>query len=215
MKVLRLTAIVSLAVLFWDVSTVHAQYGGSFLAGQGTLAAAPGRSNLDVPQAAGNYKPAYSARLANQRNRTATYFEMRRMNASYRAETRRPPPTPEELSAFNQQRTPERLEGDQIDAASGKLIWPGILRGDQFAESRAKLERLFADRTIHAYDSGLGTPNYHAIVAAVDEMHAQLKATLFAWKPDEYIAGQKFLKSLAFEARFAPGAAAADLHGTG
>jgi len=28
-------------------------------------------------------------------------------------------------------------------------------------------------------------------------------------------AGQKFLKSLAFEARFAPGAAAADLHGTG
>ncbi len=179
---------------------------GSFLAGSAMLTYAAGQYNLNTSAAAKNYQQAYSQWIDNQKKRTETYFDMRRMNASYRAEmeAQHPHPTSDQIAAFNKSRDPDRLNIDQYDPATSVLNWPPTLREPEFAELRTKLENLFAERLGDPTQSGLGTRNYRAIERAVNEMNDVLHKKIGEIHPDEYIAAHKFLTSLGYEARFAP-----------
>jgi hypothetical protein len=175
---------------------------GSFLAGQGALAQGLGQFNLANSQAAINNQQAYSAYLDNRLKSVQVYFERRQLNASYRAEMRRPPATPEEIVAFNDLRTPARLAAEQLDARDGSLRWPAVLRGSEFDDLRIQLDGLFAERALHPYDAGLGTPNYRQIRRVADAIRGRLKSQLDQITPDEYLAGNKFLNSVGYEGRF-------------
>src|SRR5690348_12667087 len=59
---------------------------GSAMLGIGAATAAAGSYNLNTSMAARNYQDAYEHWILNQKLREQTYFDMRRMNASYRAE---------------------------------------------------------------------------------------------------------------------------------
>lgn len=124
------------------------------------------------------------------------------MNASFRAERRRPAPTHDEIVAFNQSRTPQRLSADQFDAQQGSLRWPTVLEVPEFAELRARLDKLFAERALHPYNAGQGSPNCQQIQHVTDEFRHRLQAMIHELTADEFIAGNKFLKSLTCEARF-------------
>ena len=49
--------------------------------------------------------------------------------------------------------------------------------------------------------SGLGTANHRQVTALVVQMNEALKREIRMLSPSEYVAAQKFLKSLKYEAR--------------
>ncbi len=179
---------------------------GSFLAGSAMLTRAAGQYNLYTSMGAKNYQQAYSQWIDNQKKREQTYFDMRRMNASYRAELKaqHPTPTSDQIAAFNKSRDPERLKDDQFNANTGNLTWPPALKEPEFAPEREKLEGLFAERADDPGNSGLGTRNCREVQRTLAELHDKLHAEIAQIAPDAYIAAIKFLKSVEYEARFAP-----------
>lgn len=176
---------------------------GSAMLGTAAATYAAGSFNLYTSMAASNYQDAYSKWILNQKLREQTYFDMRRMNASYRAEQEmmHPHATPQELEEFNHARLPQELSANELDAARGIIQWPGALNRKEFDDNRAKLEGLFSEAAADPVNSGLGTQNYRDIQAAVGELSDKLRSEIKQFSPDEYIPATKFLKSLAFSAR--------------
>ena len=176
---------------------------GSFLLGSAAYTSALGQFNMYSGQAAKSYQDAYQHYIENDKLRVQTYFDERRMNASYRAEQemQHPHATPDEIAAFNQARLPAHLSPNAFDPAHGVFEWPPLLTRSEFDENRAQLEGLFTQGAGDPHGSGLGTQNYrdiqHAVGAMSDKLHSEIKD----FSPDEYIAASKFLKSLAYEAR--------------
>jgi hypothetical protein len=98
---------------------------------------------------------------------------------------------------------PKRLNGSQLEPLTGRINWPDALKGDEFAIARRQLDRLFAGRTVHT--AGVGTALDSNVAAVTGEMREKLKAQINHMPANEYLAGKKFLDSLGYEARFAPG----------
>lgn len=157
-------------------------------------------------KAAINYQQAYTQYIQNRKLATQTYFDMRRMNASYRAEQEmlHPHATPDEIAAFNQARLPTPLSDHDFDPAQGVIAWPPLLQRSEFDDSRHKLEGLFTEWSSDPHGAGLGTQNCRDIQHAVGEMSDKLHSEIKQFQPDEYIAASKFLRSLAYSARSAP-----------
>lgn len=179
---------------------------GSALAGGALLTQASGEAALMGAMGARHFQYAYQHWIENQKLREQTYFDMRRMNASYRAENRGPVATPEQLASFSKSRLPDRLSEEQIDNERGQIKWPQVLLRDEFAAERAALEYLFAERATRPYNTGIGTQNYREVRRVTDDMHDMLRNLLGTITPDEFIAGNKFVNSVAYEARFEPDA---------
>ena len=188
----------------WGLMGAGSTAAGSAGLGAAAMTAAAGAAELADSMAMINYQQAYQHWLENQKVRESTYFDMRRMNASYRSESRAAPSTPEQLVAFSKSRLPERLSGEQLDAERGQIKWPQVLLRDEFAPQRAALEYLFAERATRPYSTGLGTQNYREVRRVTDDMHDMLRMLLDMVTPDEFIAGNKFINSVAYEARFEP-----------
>jgi hypothetical protein len=106
------------------------------------------------------------------------------------------------LTSVNRSRSPQRLSSEQIDVARGSLHWPAGLEAAEFDDARGRLDELFALRAARPYATGKESENCRQIQEAVDEFRGLLKAKIRELSADEFIAGDKFLKSLAFEARF-------------
>jgi hypothetical protein len=153
-------------------------------------------------QAATNYQNAYQHSIENRKLYAQTYFDMRRMNASYRAEMamQHPPATADEIAAFNQARLPKPLSPNDFDPEHGVFEWPGLLTRTEFDHDRAQLEGLFTQAAADPHGSGLGTQNYRDIQHAVGAMNDTLHSEIKDFSPKEYIAASKFLKSLAYQA---------------
>jgi hypothetical protein len=176
---------------------------GSSMLGMGAMTQAAGTYNLNTAAAGTYYQQAYQQWILNQKLREQTYFDMRRMNASYRAEEamQHPPATPEQIQEINHARLPAELSANEFDPAHGVIEWPALLRRPEFADKRAHVEELFAQAVADPHEAGLGTQNYRDIRDAIGDMSDDLHSEIGHFTPDEYIAASKFLKSLAFEAR--------------
>jgi len=177
---------------------------GDPLYGTAAVTAAAGQAALNTAIGSEYAQNAYQHWIENQKLGAQTYLDIRRLNASYRAENRVPAPTPEQLIIFNKSRLPDRLTADQLDQEHGQVKWPHVLLRDEFATERAALEYLFAERSARPYDTGLGTQNYREIRRVTDDLHDVLRRLIDQITPDEFIAGNKFVNSLAYEGRFEP-----------
>ncbi len=186
----------------WGFMGAGSTAAGGFLLGSAAQTMAAGQYNLMTSMGEKNYQDAYEHWIDNQKKREETYFEMRRMNASYRAETRRPTPSMEKLISFSNSRMPARLSAEQWDPAKAEIRWPKILTREEFAAQREALDSLFAERVKQPYSTGLGTENYREVRIVTDGMHDMLRTLIGEITPDEFIVGNKFLNSLAYEARF-------------
>jgi hypothetical protein len=185
--------------------------GGAYMAGAGQFMAGAGQYNSLSSQAAINYQQAYSMGLDNRLKYEQTYFAMRRENAAERAAmaAERPHATPDQIVEFNRSRTPGRLSPGEWDPSHDIFAWPQSLAGADFADDREQIASLFAVRDADPHSAGLGSENYREIKRHVNAMNDHLHAKIKELSPDEYIAASKFLKSLEYEARFAPSTAMA------
>lgn len=184
---------------------------GSAMAGMALYTRALGQYNLMTSQGMVNYQQAYQHYIQNRKLAVQTYFDMRRMNASYRAEQAmlHPHATPEEIAAFNQARLPAPLSDHDFDPAHGVIAWPPLLQRSEFDESRHKLEGLFTEWASDPHAAGLGTQNCRTIHQTVGDMSEKLHSEIKQFQPDEYIAATKFLHSLDYSARSSPGSSIA------
>ncbi|HEX5444497.1 MAG TPA: hypothetical protein VFW87_11730 [Pirellulales bacterium] len=177
---------------------------GDALYGSAALTAAAGQATLYSSMAAVNAQEAYGQWIENRKLAAQNSIDISKMVASYRAENRTRPPTPEQVVGFNKSRLPDRLAPDQLDQKAGHIKWPALLMGEEFAADRTALEASFVERVTRPYASGLGTKNYHDVLHAAANMHHTLHGLLGAITSDEFIAANKFISSLTYEARFEP-----------
>lgn len=175
---------------------------GDALYGTAAMTAAAGQATLYGSMAAVNAEEAYRQWIENQKLATQNSIDISKMVSSYRAETRRPPPTPEQVISFNKSRLPDRLAPDQLDQKAGHIKWPALLTREEFAADRATLATLFAERATRPYATGMGTQNYRDTLHATANLHHTLHGLLGSITADEFIAANRFITSLAYEARF-------------
>lgn len=193
-------------------STVFAQSAGSpwwssTLAegaqrGRASIIEAEGTYNLNTAQAMIAAEKARGLAYENDKIGIQEWFQRQEINRQYRSSARGPRPTMEDLARRAKDAAPERLTRYQLDPVFGTISWPPALRGPEFAEARAIVEKNFRERDV--VNSGIGSPVQRAVAQSADLMEAQLKGMLDELSPVEYVQTKRFLQSLAFEAEFVP-----------
>jgi hypothetical protein len=179
-----------------------ATVGESYARGIGELIRATGAVNLDLSEAALNLTEAESRQLKNDVDFVNTYFEVRRLSKQLRAQERGPRPSMEDLIRFAQLGKPQRLSPGDIDAASGQIFWPIILRAQVFASNRIKLETYFGER---GQPSGLTPESYLRLDQTARAMVEELRRYVADFPPGDYLHAKHFIESLGYEAHFPVG----------
>lgn len=177
----------------------------SYYRGAADYVRARGEFNRNTSEALINVEEARKRFLENKKLSTQTYFEMKRINQQYRDEVRKPAPTPEQIRRMAKAGVPDRADGSELNAATGKIHWPALLQTKPFDDYRAALDELFAARTVE--NSGVGSAHYHQVKRVTGAMKDELKRYLHDLDPSEYLDARKFIDKLAHEARFAPAGA--------
>jgi len=171
---------------------------GSYAWGAAGMTRAQGQYNLLSARARIAHAEARRYELENNLRATEVYFQMRLLNRDYRAKLRGPRATAEQLTRYAQAGKPERLSPSELDAVTGEISWPILLRDDRYADCRAELEALFVER---AASDELSTTSYLKIDRTTKAMLAQLKRRMARVPQMDYVAAKRFIQSLAYEAR--------------
>ncbi len=211
MKILCLSLITTFvaAATFFN-STAMAQYygwGGGYHAstaaegaarGMADVIRSEGQARVDSSQAVINMTEARKNEIANRKQWTETYFDMRRINREARAAERGPKRTKEDWIRIAQAGKPQRLSPSELDSVAGKLSWPILLRKDEYAKSRAVVDEAFANR---ATTGTISPQDYKAVQKATESIAETMKKEIKEVSSLDYITAKRFLKSLSYESR--------------
>lgn len=172
-----------------------------YLRGLGAWAQGLGEYNYLTSLAGKNWQDARSMSLDNDRKYVETFYEKRRIHDEYISATN-PPMSAQTRELIQKNNHPKRLTADEYEPTLGRLQWPLMLQGKEFAQMRKSVDDLFATRS--PTNSGVGTKNCKAIQTVVASMQKKLDKQAKKVNTNDFIDANKFLKSLAYEARFAP-----------
>lgn len=216
MRKLNLLAAVLLASIFCGVA--HAQNGSiatapiynwsyqrhastpteGYLRGQASVLQAAGQTNYANSLAAVNFQEAYRRQLENSRLYVQTFFERRELANQYFEKYKPAPLTKEQWERISQASLPDRLSPQEYDPVTGKLVWPHILRTEQYAALRNRVNELMAARTPE--NSGDGSPTQKELSQLIDGLKLLLKENIDSVTPQQYAGAKWFLLSLDYEA---------------
>ena len=171
-------------------------YEEGVLRGYADLTRAGGEANYWHSLAAINRQVAYQKHLENRQLKTETYFRNRAINSEARQSTRL---STEQLAVLAKKQAPDRLNGQQYDRTLGRLSWPAVLSGDDFAAERDILDAAFAART--PGDAGVASTFGSGVRQLTTNMQARLQSQMGSLNQMEYLAAKKFLAGLALEAQ--------------
>lgn len=169
-----------------------------FLRGQASVIQAAGQTNYLNSIALVNLQEAKRRAIANHGLYVKTYFENKEMNRQYRERYAATPPTKEQWARVVAASLPDRLTEEQLDPTTGKLIWPHVLRGDEYKAFRTRIDDLMAVRTPE--NSGDGSPHQRRLAELVSAMKHLLKSNIDDLSASQYGAAKMFLLSLEYEA---------------
>jgi hypothetical protein len=166
---------------------------GNFMFGVAQIIRAEGDYNLETTQGAINYEIARSKYLENYSRWTQAYFQGREANQAYRIQKReRDRHSPEALAQAAAAALPRRLSSSELDPVSGRIGWPEVLMGDEYAALRSDLAEQFE---LRAWTSR--SPETAARIH--DDTHAMLdilKSHIDEMPANDFIAARKFLDAL-------------------
>ena len=149
-------------------------------------------------QAAVNYEQARSRYIDNRQKWTQNYFRMKEERQAYDArEKDRTSHSSEALTAAARDGLPATLGPDALDPVTGRITWPDILKGSDFATQRTRLDELFELRA----KTNSAAMNVDKIHVATMEMNAKLRNRIEEIPAKHYIAARKFLDSLDWTAQ--------------
>jgi hypothetical protein len=170
-----------------------------YLAGLGHLARSTGEGNYFNSLAAINGQEAYTRYLQNREKATETYFRMQQINRAAREAQRSQPLSFERYVALAKQQVPETLSDREYDRTMGRLNWPALLQGEEFAVEREALDRAYMART--PADAGAASAFHRNVWQLTQAMEARLKEKVGHTGAAEYIASKNFLQSLSYESQ--------------
>lgn len=166
-----------------------------YLRGTADLLRGAGVYNLYSSQAAINMQEARGAAIDNNYKFAQTYFAMRQLNREARTYEQGPHITKDEAAEIASMQAPDRLDGSQFEPTLRTFNWPVALEGPQYADQRAEISRLFAERST-------SDKNEHTIAAVVDQMEEMLKEEIRGMSPSQYLESKNFLAGVGYEAQF-------------
>lgn len=168
-----------------------------FLRGNAAVMQAVGQSNYLHSIAAVNYQEARRRAIENNNFYVKSYFENKEINRQYRKKYAAVPPTKEQWARITEAALPDRLTAEQFDPTTGALVWPHILRTDEYKAFRTRIDELIANRTPES--SGDGSPSQRELAELIDGMKLLLKANISTVSTSQYGAAKWFLMSLDYE----------------
>ncbi len=154
--------------------------------------------NSKTAEAAINYTEVERREIDNFQKWTETYFEMRRLNREMRAAERGKRPTEADFFRYAQIGKPHRLSPSDLDAITGELSWPLLLRAPEWANYRAALNRVFSQR---ASNGVIDAPAYLEVYQLASAMRDELRQRIRDVPAYDYVVARRFLESVAYEAR--------------
>jgi len=173
---------------------------GNYQMGAADLTRAAGMYNLTTAMAGISAEQARAMGIQNQLKATESYFEMRKMNQSYRAaESAARNKNTEGTFRYGHAAQVKRLTIARLDPVTGKLDWPKILLREKYAPYRQTLDRLFVQRA--ATPGGLAGDAYQEAINTCNALQDALKQDLPEYQPKDWIEAKNFVDSLAYESR--------------
>ena len=169
-----------------------------YLRGQASVLSALGQTNYANSLAAVNFQEAYRRQLENSRLYVQTYFERRELVRQYHEKYNNAPPTKEQWARVTEAALPDRLTKEQYDPVTGQLVWPHVLRTEEYAALRNRVHELMASRTPE--NSGDGSPSHKELSQLIDGLKRLLKENIDDVTPQQYAGAKWFLLSLDYEA---------------
>lgn len=170
-----------------------------YLTGLGSLRRSTGEANYFNSLAAINGQEAYTRYLQNREKGTETYFRMQQINRAAREATRPQPLSFERYVTLAKQQAPETLSDREYDRTMGRLNWPALLKGEEFAPEREALDRAYMARTSN--DAGAASAFHSNVWQLTQSMDAKLKEKVGQTGTAEYVASKNFLQSLSYESQ--------------
>jgi hypothetical protein len=140
--------------------------------------------------------------LDNQVKTAETFYTKRDRREQYRAKQQRVRPDLETYVRVCSASRPQRLLKYQLDPDRGIIHWPALLQRPEFDELREQLDALFAPGSTESASPSGDLP--HKVDRASREMREKLQTMVRDVNQMEYAAAKKFIKGLAYEARYAP-----------
>jgi hypothetical protein len=183
----------------WSYQNHASTAAEGFLQGQAAVVTSVGQANYLNSVAAVNFQEAVRRNIENHGLYVRTRIENKELNRQYRERYAAPQMTQERWQRIIAASLPDRLTADQFDSATGRLIWPHILRGDEYKAFRDPIDELLSSRTPET--SGDGSPNQRELDQLVKGMMALLKSNIDTVSASQYGAAKWFLMSIAYEAK--------------
>lgn len=168
-----------------------------YLRGHATVVQAAGQATYLNSVAAVNFQEANRRRIENHNLYVRKYFENKEINRQYREKYAAVPPTKEQWARITAAALPDRLTAEQFDPQTGALVWPHILRTDEYRAFRDRIDTLLANRSPE--NSGDGSPAQRELAELIDGMKMLLKSNIDTVSVSQYGAAKWFLMSLDYE----------------
>ncbi|RMF37054.1 MAG: hypothetical protein D6753_18290 [Planctomycetota bacterium] len=170
------------------------------LRGRAAVIQSAGQAQYLNSVAAMNYQEALRRRIENSALWVKTYYDNKEINRQYREKYAPVPPTKEQWERITEKMLPDRLTAKNFDPVTGQLIWPHVLRTDEYKAIRERIDELLATRTPD--NSGDGSPSQREISQLVDAMMMLLKQNIDTLSTSQYASAKEFLRSLDYEMTF-------------
>ncbi len=183
----------------WSYYRHASTFEEGFLRGSAAVINAAGQKNYLDSIANVNRQEALRRRIENSNLHVKTYFENKEINRQYRERYKSTPPTKEQWDRITAASLPDRLNGDQLNATTGELVWPHILRTEEYKAMRERIDELMSSRTTD--NSGDGSPVQRQLDPLIDGMKLLLKENIDKVSASQYAAAKWFLISLDYEAQ--------------
>ncbi len=170
-----------------------------YLRGAAAAIQSVGQANYLNSIAAVNLQEANRQAIENQNTYIRNTLQNRELVQQYRERYRPRAPTKEEWQRVTEASLPDRLKPDQFDPITGQLVWPHILRTDEYRPFRERVDVLFSNRAPD--NSGDGSPSQRELASLIDAMKMLLKSNIKTVTLSQYSSAKWFLKSLDYEAQ--------------
>jgi len=166
---------------------------GNFMFGLAQVIRAEGDYNAATTQGAINYEVARSKYIENMSKLTQAYFQGREANQAFQIQKmERNRHSPETLAQAAAAELPRRLTSEELDPVTGRILWPDVLRGEEYAALRDDLERLFEVRALTSWTGD-------TVSLIHDDTHAMLdilRSHIEEMPSNDFVAARKFIVAL-------------------
>ena len=183
----------------WSYNNHSSTFAEGSLRGQAAVIGSVGQTVYLDSLAAVNYAESYKRAIENSVAVTRAYYEQREIREEYNQKYGPKAFVGEARKKFIEYYAPKRLSAQEFDLEHGKLTWPHILRQEQFAPVKDRIDSVFARRD--AENSGDGSKTHREVLQLCAALTGLMRENIGTMTSDQYINALEFIRSIELEAK--------------